>query len=612
MKYTSSKSNPSLVLAYGGTLVTLTVWTGFFDPFVFPKYILLVTLGIYSLLSISIRFRTLGFRNNLLYILTATVFIVLAAIATLRTEVKFTALHGVQGRNMGLLSFLSLFCVTIAVAMSYTRGFEKQASYILLSTAFVSSLYGSSQGVGLDPFKWVLQFEGIVGTFGNPNFMSAFSAIGAITSFGLLALCKPSKNQKSFIFATLILSIVCISLSKSTQGWAMLFIGVSPLLIIIVQRRISGKNHKSSFLNVSRILFFPMLLAIMAIVLFSGSFTQNSFGMRLDFWGIAIRMIQSSPIFGIGVERYQNYYREFRTLEEAKAFGSETFSDSAHNIFLNLAATMGLPVAITYLIFNVLVLFTFIRIFNDLENREFLVILFSVWIAIQAQSLISVEYPSIIYWLHFISGIAIGAHLKHSNEKKNSAKVVQEHRFLIFGNQSLAILSVAISILFVFPLILAQSQLQDRFFLIIDSKNQQQVNAKQKLLLEVEELVPGNPEYPLLSANSLFQDGAFPQAASAAERAILLDSHDYRSWWFLSSSLEAQEKWRESISPRKRAIELSPHSLDDLVRLAKSLAKLGDRDGLVQVARELNVINPDSKQFQEVKLLIESVQIDLD
>ncbi len=68
---------------------------------------------------------------------------------------------------------------------------------------------------------------------------------------------------------------------------------------------------------------------------------------RLEYWKIAIRIIKDHPFFGVGTDNFRNAYPLYRTAELDK-MERNTLNSKAHNGYLQIAATMGIPALIFY------------------------------------------------------------------------------------------------------------------------------------------------------------------------------------------------------------------------------------------------------------------------
>ncbi len=594
MKKAQAPFGVNLLLA-GAVLITLGVWTSFFDPFIFPKFALLVLAG-----ALAAGLLVVHFRRPLLikpYFLLILMFISLLLMLVISSEVLNTSIFGVQGRNMGFLSYLSLAILSLLfVSVAGERVLRNSINAFQIAGGLVV-LYGVLQAIGADPFEWRLVYEGIIGNLGNPNFMSVTGGLGGAVFLGGLVFNVGKTALKTAFALAVILSLVVIYFSKSTQGWIVFLIAGSPVIYVLLERL--GKTLQRLFLGA-----FAGGVSLVGMALFNlgplGRFIyEQSLEFRADFWRIAWSMASDNPVSGVGIDRYQNFYREYMTLEQIQRVGAEDFSDSAHNIYLHLAATGGFPLAVSLLLINLFVAYRFIVLLSsESKSKQQASVIFGIWLGIQAQNLISIEYPSIALWGWIFAGLGVG--MSYSDQAKLSGKEELGRRYL---GVAISIVGVGASLFVIAPAASAQSDLLKGFYAYVEKDDAEAMGIKSEFLKNMEKKDPGNPTLPILSANSLFQDEAFVEAAQAARRAIEIDDHDYRAWWFLASSLEESGNRVEAIPARLKTIELSPFNSPNLLELAKNYVAAKDVEGLRRVQLELQKLNPDSVESQEASKL---------
>jgi hypothetical protein len=134
-------------------------------------------------------------------------------------------------------------------------------------------------------------------------------------------------------------------------------------------------------------------------------------------WRTALTTVNANPIFGVGLDSYGDaslLYRDERTVN-----GINEFTDNAHNIFLQSAATGGYVLAIIYLGIVILSLYGFFRIQKKLNrfDKNFAA-LFAAWISFQSQSIISPPNISMLTWNSIMSGFLIGCAFSSSEKSK--------------------------------------------------------------------------------------------------------------------------------------------------------------------------------------------------
>jgi hypothetical protein len=120
-------------------------------------------------------------------------------------------------------------------------------------------------------------------------------------------------------------------------------------------------------------------------------------------------MTVENPIFGVGLDSYGDWYRRSRTIEATLRRGPEIVSNAAHNVFLDISAYGGFPLALIYIALMVLVVVSSIKVIKRSQgfNADF-VGLVAAWVAFQAQSIISINQIGLALWGWILSGLIIG------------------------------------------------------------------------------------------------------------------------------------------------------------------------------------------------------------
>jgi O-antigen ligase len=499
---------------------------------------------------------------------------------------------------MGFLSYLALAIFSLFFASQASPLVLNRTVAVFYGVVAVVVGYGLLQVLDLDPFNWRLNYEGIIGNLGNPNFMSVIAALCA--AIALIHFIESGlRNGVSYLHLFLFSSaLTAVYFSKSTQGWIVFLISLAPWVFVRVKR---------VNLVASRLFVVAISSAVIAVALalfqtgpLSKVLYEQSLSFRADFWRIAWKMAVDNPWLGVGIDRYQNYYREYKTLEQVRALGAEDFSDSAHNLYLHFFATGGFPLGLLFLVINVYVGFRFTVVLKRTnESQTKIASIFGLWLGIQAQNLISIDYPSIALWSWIFGGLAVGLSVMGEGTKTTKENLGRK-----YIGVAASVAATTVSLVFLIPAASAQSMLRTGFYAYVEKGDLEAIKIKSDYLEGLGKKEPGNPTLPILAANSLFQDEAYEEAAEAARRAIDIDSHDYRAWWFLASSLENLDRRIDALQAREMTIKLSPYNSPNLLELARNQAQAEDLSGLEETIKQLREIDPNSVETLEAQKLL--------
>lgn len=406
----TTKNHNDVLIVVSSVAVTLIFTPLNFDALIIPKVILAFCTALY-LTPYLFRFLYSGYfdlriKKFLIVIFFGTVVHLLIIFATSGAPFD-QQLWGRTGRGFGLIVYLTF----LVFLFTCIRAFTLQNLTLIVKgvgiASLISGVYAILQRHSLDIFAWDSKTNGIIGTLGNPNFQSTFSAAGFIAMLSMTAKYRPK-----FIFPSisLLFSIYLIYICQSTQG----YIGILAASYVFVGTWLWFKNRY--VLGASLVLV--LLSAITAILGMLGNgplayyLYKISVQSRGDFFRSAFTTANEHPFFGVGLDSFGDYYLKYRdSIAASHSFAELT--DNAHNYFLEFAAVGGYPFAILYLLLIILSLFCFLKIIKKSEkfNKD-LSVLFSIWTVFQLQSLISPGNISIMLWNFVICGAVIGIYLK--------------------------------------------------------------------------------------------------------------------------------------------------------------------------------------------------------
>jgi hypothetical protein len=129
---------------------------------------------------------------------------------------------------------------------------------------------------------------------------------------------------------------------------------------------------------------------------------QPSVSFRGDYWRAGWNMFQDNLIFGLGHSSFGNYYMSYRDSKSLSGIGGrgvDTFSNSAHNVFVDIAASGGLMLLVPY---SALILFSIYYLFKVTQDRlpknDKIALFSALWFAYLLQSIISVQFATLAFW----------------------------------------------------------------------------------------------------------------------------------------------------------------------------------------------------------------------
>ena len=123
--------------------------------------------------------------------------------------------YGTSSRNTGTLAYIALVLLMLASAISASRNVLQRYSVSLVAVGSILSLYGILQSRGLDFYEFENAYaSNVFGTFGNPNFQSAFMGITGTVALTLVCFSRASVFIRLGLVVFVVLALYNISLSS--------------------------------------------------------------------------------------------------------------------------------------------------------------------------------------------------------------------------------------------------------------------------------------------------------------------------------------------------------------------------------------------------------------
>ena len=397
-----------------GTVVSVTLfvspWNSI-DPVNLPK---LTMLGALAIIAATLAISNSDFlraHKNRFLILSVSLFIAqLTLVFLIGKGDFFFKFYGTPSRNTGFLAYFSLTCVLFASAVSASKQLLNKFVVALLGVGVVLSIYGLAQSRGLDIWDYVNAYgSNVFGTFGNPNFQSAFMGITAAVAMTWVLLSALSIKYKLGLLIISILALTNVALS-SEQGYLNFIAGLSSAIIVYL---FSKRKFTFAwfFLAITALGSFLVFLAILNIGPLASILYKASLQARGFYWRAALKMMADQPFFGVGIDGFGDWYRRSRTQSVAESY-TGIFADTAHSIPLDIGASGGLPLLLLYLIPIGLAVVSIVKVVkrsNDFEVAFASIV--AAWVAYQAQSLISINQLGVGIWGWSLTGLLIGYEL---------------------------------------------------------------------------------------------------------------------------------------------------------------------------------------------------------
>jgi len=335
------------------------------DRFYYPKilFVYIVLGAIFYNIWFIPKKKSIHLSNNELVIL---IYLLLVVVSACFADDISRSIWGSLGREEGIIAITS-YIMLYNIARNYYRN-KKLYIQLLLVTSLLVSIYGILQFYDLDPIArdyLRISWSGrAFSTIGNPNFLGTYLIL--MLPISLFKFFRESNLIFLFNSAVIYLCLLLTFTRSSLLGFAVI---MAFIIVFVVKKKKYIKKCILLLVVFSLVTVFVdiesngrlygRVLSIgkdAQILLEKGADYEKVGANRIFIWLKTITLITESPWVGYGVENLENVFVEKYSDEMIDIFGKVYLVDRAHNEYLHIAVSSGLPALILYLIFIILCL----------------------------------------------------------------------------------------------------------------------------------------------------------------------------------------------------------------------------------------------------------------
>ncbi len=542
-----------LFCALAMTLV-VTPWLSL-DPINLPKFLILGTCGFAAIGNLAPYLKRMI--NSEARLLAYAVMLFLASLLVVFVfsgSGTWSQVYGAYGRNTGLLAYVGLALMLISVVFVSNLRFSNRLIWVLIFTGMANAVYGFIQWSGNDPVNWSNPYDPIVGTLGNPNFVSAHLGISGLASLALVLESSRGLLSRLILIVNVGLSLFVISQSSSSQGLLVFALGATLIFYF---------KFLSTLHLVLRSGYWLLVLAGSVVgtvgILNKGPLAsflyQESVTYRGDYWRAGWKMTLDNPLFGVGLDSYGDWYRFARTEAAALRRGPDVTSNSAHNVFLDISSNGGFLLLTTYLLIFGLILRSAIRVLKKPGEFDAVGVgLVSAWVAYVIQSVISINQLGLAIWGWVLGGAIIGYDLYRDRPDaprlsvKKGGRPEQVPASVVLTGTLGLVIGFIVSL---WPLA------QDiSFRSALESSDGAKIEAAAKQF-------PRNNYYYIYSAQILQENKIADKALDLTRLAIASNPRDFAAWKLLAANPKISESEKAAAIAKMRELDPFNNTFND-------------------------------------------------
>ena len=245
-----------------------------------------------------------------------------------------------------LVPIYALTYLLVGQTLRKTRELQRVAAAMALSAALVI-LYGFYQfifGIDISSMKWVdgeafpELSKRVFSTWENPNILAGYLDIVACIAVGLIGVLQ--RGWRILAILLFVATLACLGMTYARGAC---------LVVAVVLAGYGALRDWRILLGIVVIgagaLLLDPVLADRLLSVFTRVDTSSE--MRIAFWESTIAMVMDHPFLGIGWGMYFMVYPEYDFYLQ----GAPVQIVHAHNMYLNYAAEIGIPGALSFLWF---------------------------------------------------------------------------------------------------------------------------------------------------------------------------------------------------------------------------------------------------------------------
>ena len=525
-------------------------------------------------------------------IIISGVYLLVLSGALISTDNKFIGFFGEYQRRNGFLSYASLIILFLTACFLFRINNINRLERCGAYTGFAVGIYGILQHFKHDFISWTNPYNSILSTLGNPDFVAAVLAIFTIISFGIFIQKQNGTLLRIFAGLNTGFLFLVILYSQVRQGLITSIVGIFLIYVIYIHQRKKIAAYFMGFTGLIIGLF--AILGMLNIGPLQKFFYKISVTYRGDYWRAGWNMFIHHPWFGVGLDRYGANFRLYRDATQAARRGPDLVSNAAHNVPLQLASTGGIFVFLAFLFFTGFIFYRGVLALKNTSGHQQITVavVFSAWLAYEAQSLISIDNLAIAIWGYMLGGAVVGISVisEHQNPTRSRFPGAQPIVSIMF-----MLIPAIVSILFLQSEVAMQKNLRTKIPSVPKEQWVQYENyIKKPLTFGVQE-----PLFQSVVATGYANLGDFDSALKLLNKVVENDPLNFISQENIAEIYEFKKDWKNAIAFRWNLYQLDRYNEKNLLQLGKDEKNDGNLSQAKNVIPLIKSFAPSSPELQQ-------------
>jgi hypothetical protein len=330
-------------------------------------------------------------------------------------------LYGVFGRNTGFITYVGLSGILLGASILTAKENFHKLTKGLLAVGLLNVGICLTEIAGFNIFGFNNIYNTILGTFGNPNFISSF--LGIFISAFLAYVVSPNTNKWLRVSAPFVIAIAFYEVlySNSIQGVVVTVIGFGLVGFFLVRAHLKKISLQISYLVAGAIAAAFGIAGALQVGPLTQYIYKTSVSLRGEYWRAGLKTGMDNPFTGVGFDSYGDWYRFSRSASAMIMPGPKTITNSAHNVNIDIFSYGGFPLILAYFGLMVLAGISILKVIKRTTGYDkYFIPLATAWACYQAQAMISINQIGLAVWGWALTGAVIGYEraTRETNESK--------------------------------------------------------------------------------------------------------------------------------------------------------------------------------------------------
>jgi len=330
-------------------LVAIAFVPGLNEPLTYPKLFVLAAGGIALLPAALWRWRKSGRNPWFVWVVAgaAALLVLWGVISMIGSGAPLAnSLFGWWGRGDGWLALLGAVSIFLGASTLDREGIARAITW-MLGGATIASLVGLLQVAGVE----VAGSTSVTSLMGNTNFAAGYFAM--IFSLALGRALMPAAIWQRAWAGVLALVMAFLAYKTDAIQGPVALLGGAVAFGVFYSIAYRGRFRAAGLIASAVVILLGvggLVMSFIGVGPLAALWSDRTFAIRQQYWQSGWNILNAHPVFGTGPDGFARYVAEYRPESYVELLGPVLRVSAAHNIPLQIGATMGWVALVLWLI----------------------------------------------------------------------------------------------------------------------------------------------------------------------------------------------------------------------------------------------------------------------